>query len=86
MQANQQTNEPTNEPTEDAPEETTDQPAEGQAADEDNAQAQQDEEPEEDKIDHGQRWAEALRFDIEPLIVTASPWCAARSSRGMIAA
>lgn len=62
------------EPAEEPAEVTDD----GAAPDQEQAEAQAEEEPKEDskdeekpqKVNHGKRWSEALRFDVEPLIMS----------------
>lgn len=51
-------------------EDATDESTEPEADPEDNTGEAEDEEAEEDKIDHGARWAGALRFAIDPVVVT----------------
>jgi len=52
--------------------EPTEEGQDGDPAGDDDAtdEDERDADEVEDKIDHGERWADALRFDVEPLIVT----------------
>ncbi|MFI4881275.1 MAG: hypothetical protein ACIAQU_01685, partial [Phycisphaerales bacterium JB064] len=68
--------EPAEEPTDEAAEEGAEE-GEEQAAEDDEAQPEEEKQDDDkkdekkaDKVDHGKRWADALRFEVEPFIET----------------
>ncbi len=75
-EAEEEAAEEANDEADEAPEEATKESAEDEAVDgeedaaqeEDKGEAVEEQEAEEEKVDHGKRWSEGLRFEVEPFI------------------